>query len=214
MLDNRQQLRFVNSCADASFGYANAMLAAYAVTSQQVMDFWLAQARAAGPARQAESAESWYRPSQPPRTAYRGNRSMPRSWFRAEPENDTSVASTPDFGWAAWPTAAPVAPTAWNPMAAWLAMMPMSAVPATWPFAYGMIAYGVPRSVAWPTAQANVAVIDAMETASEAFKPVYSSYHNGSGFAATQFWPASPRASVNSLPFFMAAWPGMKLIGF
>ncbi|KWT66263.1 hypothetical protein APY04_2459 [Hyphomicrobium sulfonivorans] len=52
-----------------------------------------------------------------------------------------------------------------NPMAAWLAMFPFSRQAAAWPMAFVMMQSGVPRSVAWPTAEANAAVLDAADTA-------------------------------------------------
>ncbi|MDH4983488.1 hypothetical protein [Hyphomicrobium sp. D-2] len=52
-----------------------------------------------------------------------------------------------------------------NPMAAWLAMFPFSKQAAAWPMAFVMMQSGVPRSVAWPTAEANAAVLDAADTA-------------------------------------------------
>lgn len=52
-----------------------------------------------------------------------------------------------------------------NPMAAWLAMFPFSKQAAAWPMAFVMMQSGVPRSVAWPTAEANAAVMDAADTA-------------------------------------------------
>ncbi len=48
---------------------------------------------------------------------------------------------------------------------------------------------GVPREVAWPTAEANAAAIDAAEAATEAVNSVFASYHTDSGYAAAHIMP-------------------------
>ena len=56
-------------------------------------------------------------------------------------------------------------PFAANPFAAWLGMFPFAANPAAWPMASMFMASGVPRSVAWPAAEANVAAMEAVDVA-------------------------------------------------
>src|SRR5690606_4215509 len=46
-----------------------------------------------------------------------------------------------------------------NPMATWMAMFPFAKQSAAWPMAFVMMSSGVPHAVAWPTAEANVAVL-------------------------------------------------------
>jgi hypothetical protein len=76
---------------------------------------------------------------------------------------------------------------------AWWAWSPQSAVPATWPWAYGMIASGIPGSVAWPMAEANVALMDAAKKTAEAAAPVtFPSYQSSGGFASAQVWMGTP----------------------
>jgi hypothetical protein len=75
---------------------------------------------------------------------------------------------------------------------AWLNMFPYAAAtpPAAWPMAFMMMASGVPRSVAFPTAEANVAVMDAADAAAVSVQRVMSSYRSDGGHAvARQSWP-------------------------
>jgi hypothetical protein len=72
---------------------------------------------------------------------------------------------------------------------AWLGMFPYAAPPAAWPMAFMMMASGVPRSVAWPAAEANIAVMDAAEVATASVQQVLSSYRSDGGHAvARPYW--------------------------
>ena len=90
---------------------------------------------------------------------------------------------------------------------AWWSWMPQSAVPMTWPWAYGMIQSGIPESVAWPIAEANAALFDAASKTVEAARPVYPFAHSGSGFAV-QVWSA-PSPVLKTL---FAAAPGSVML--
>ncbi len=86
----------------------------------------------------------------------------------------------------------PVRPmaSAANPMAAWLTMMPFAAPTAAWPMAYVMMSSGVPHAVAWPTAEANAAVLEAADAATRSIKKVFASYQAEGGHAAGgNAWP-------------------------
>jgi len=48
-----------------------------------------------------------------------------------------------------------------------------------------MIESGVPRSVAWPTAEANAAALSAADTASTSLRRVIAKFHNDNGYAST-----------------------------
>ncbi len=74
---------------------------------------------------------------------------------------------------------------------AWLGMFPCyAAPPAAWPMAFMMMASGVPRSVAWPTAEANIAVMEAADVAAVSVQKVLASYRSDGGHAVTrQSWP-------------------------
>jgi len=77
-----------------------------------------------------------------------------------------------------------------NPMAAWMAMFPFAKQSAAWPMAFVMMSSGVPHAVAWPTAEANVAVLDAADAARQSFKQALAGYQSESGHAAGgNAWP-------------------------
>ena len=62
-------------------------------------------------------------------------------------------------------------------------MFPFAAPPAAWPMAFMMMASGVPHSVAWPTAEANAAVLDAADAATQLDQEGFASYHTEGGHA-------------------------------
>ena len=83
----------------------------------------------------------------------------------------------------------PLAP-ATNPMAAWLTTLPFASAPASWPMAFMMMSSGVPHTVAWPTAEANAAVLDAADAATQSIKKAFASYHTEGGHASSHgTWP-------------------------
>ncbi len=199
MFDSHQQTQFARSCADASFGYAKTWLAMYAEASNGALEFWSDVARTAAEpeAAVADSADVWYQPPRPPRSAYRTSQPSAdvnpmTAWFAA-------------FAPPAQPQASPM-DAVFDPIIAFWNMMPMSATPASWPMAYGMMASGVPRTVAWPAAEANTAALDAMNTAANAMGTPFSSYHSVGGYASAQvFAPANLMRMVGALPFGTAA---------
>ena len=77
-----------------------------------------------------------------------------------------------------------------NPMMAWLTTLPFASAPASWPMAFMMMSSGVPHAVAWPTAEANAAVMDAADAATQSIKKVFTSYHTEGAHAASRGpWP-------------------------
>jgi hypothetical protein len=180
MLDTRLQERFARRCTDAAFGYTAATTAAYAAFADQVFDFWaglLTPDRRGAPAPQV----SWGWPMQMPAPAPRPELApvpfLPFTW--AAPRSRSAPLDNPFAG-------------ANAAFSAWLGMFPYAAPPAAWPMAFMMMASGVPRSVAWPTAEANVAVMDAAEAATVSVQQVLASYRSDGGHAvAHQQWPAA-----------------------
>jgi len=163
--------RFARSCTTAAFGYARAASAAYAVLAHQALDFWANAAKG--------RAEADDRPDTGPYLL-----SGPRP-FRSAVTTESSEDATPmahfiraSQAWAASPMFAP--------MRAWWGMFPLEGNPASWPMAYAMMTAGVPRNVALPTAEANVAAMDAAEAASASVNHVLSTYRSESGFAVSQ----------------------------
>jgi len=188
MLDTRLQERFTRSCTDAAFGYTAATTAAYAAFADQVFCFW---ADVFKPARDASSRNK----SRPGVTVW----GWPLPAPRQEPPPMPFMPFMP-FPWAPpqrqpMPMGFPFAGT--NPFAganaafsAWLGMFPIAAPPAAWPMAFMLMASGVPRSVAWPTAEANAAVMDAADAANASVQKVFSSYRTEGGHSIVrQTWP-------------------------
>lgn len=189
------QARFAKSCSDAAFGYARAATAAYVNIAGQSIDLW------------SESARSASRGFAPP-----------------EPE-PPKVAATPFEFWMTasndwmkvWGGMTPFADQSGrpSPMAVWWSLVPPNATPASWPMAYAFMSAGVPSAVAWPAAEANAAVIDATEAATETFTTTFSSYRSTTGFATapyslptrmrTLLLCAAPFSAAMAFPWIFAA---------
>jgi hypothetical protein len=182
MLDSHLQERFARRCTDAAFGYSAATTAAYAAFADQVLGFWAGVLTPSEdkPRRRAETTVwGWPMPQAPAQ--------LPPLPF---------MAFTPfGFGWpdAHRQSAFPQFPTSvYGPFAAWLNMFPMAAPSAAWPMAFMMMASGVPRSVAWPTAEANAAVMDAADAAAASVRKVYASYRTDGGHSTGRdTWPSA-----------------------
>lgn len=96
----------------------------------------------------------------------------------------------------------PVKPlsTPTNPMTAWLTTMPFASAPAAWPMAFMMMSNGVPHAIAWPTAEANVAVLDAADVARQSITKVFASYQTESGHASGgNAWPPSSMLTLMAM---------------
>lgn len=199
MLDARQQVRFTRCCTDAAFGYTAATMALLTQASARNMELWAGMVCASLPKPDA-----------------------PRSWF-VPPGRDHRPDRRPVAAWS-WPTTGwegqgfnPFLPfwgqsPATTPMIAWWSMLPLQGAPACWPMAYSMIAAGVPGSVAWPTAKANAAALDAAEIVTDQINTAFSSYRSESGFAAAQI--VSPKQAALALAMFGPAtallWPWLR----
>jgi hypothetical protein len=177
--------RFARSCATAAFGYARAASAAYAALADQTLDFW---SRAAGSSDRARDEDGT------PRLQLISGPRPYRSAVTA-PMVATTAPTTPlDFvrmsnAWAASSMFAPVR--------AWWGMFPLEGNPASWPMAYAMMSAGVPRAVAMPAAEANVAAMDAADAAKASIDRAFSSYRSDSGFAVAQI--VSPKSWLGAL---------------
>lgn len=176
--DPELSARFAKSCTTAAFGYARAASAAYAALASQTLDFW-ANATLPPPVRDD------YRPSAPYLIT------GPRS-YRAPASSD--LPPHLDFvrlsnAWVSSPMFAPVR--------AWWGLFPLEGNPASWPMAYAMMTAGVPRAVALPAAEANVAAMDAAEAASTSIDRAFSAYRSESGFAVSQV--IAPKALISAL---------------
>lgn len=91
---------------------------------------------------------------------------------------------------------------------AWAGVMPLRGTSTAWPTAKLMIDSGVPRSVAWPAAQANAAAIDAAAAVVEPMRKVFAAAHGETGFVV------SPLTNINPHVVGMfAAWLAMPGVG-
>lgn len=194
-----QQVEIAKRGMDAAFSYTKAAINAAFETQARSLDIMAQFAGAMVPAS-AASEETWEwsgAPKRPHSTLFSSDQSGLR---RAHP-----VAQWLDAlqsGHRIWFKAAP------SPFM-WWAWVPQSAVPTTWPWAYGLIQSGIPASVAWPIAEANVAMIDAAAKTVEAAKPIFPYAHSGSGFAV-QVWSApSPvlKTLFAAAPASAMFWP-------
>lgn len=193
MLDTQTQARFTKSCTDAATGYATAGIAAYGVMAAQALDFWAQMLSAMAPPPEPPAPRSWYREPAPltsttsPRRAQRRAAALPALM----PLTPVSAVGSPIPAWGIfnpWDgrTAANAVPTPMSLFSAWLSMFPLRGPPTAWPMAFVMIAAGVPQQVAWPTAEANAAAMEAAETATKTMNQIFSSYRSDGGHAVAQ----------------------------
>jgi hypothetical protein len=180
MLDTQLQERFARRCTDAAFGYTAATGAAYVAMAEQVFDFWAkVLTPTSAPAAPAET---------PP-------------WSWPVPARQAAPPPVPfwPFPWAA-PLVGPMCqPTprsysypsgALTPYEAWFGMFPFAAPSPAWPMAFMLIASGVPRAVAWPTAEANVAAMEAADAAAVTVQKVFAGYRTDGGHSVVRHpWP-------------------------
>ena len=158
------QSRFARGCTDAAFGYARAMTAAYAAWVNQTLEIWTTAAKP---------------------TTERPSEDTPMPTYYVEAPRRMSAPSIPapvDLTQMSNPWR-DLSRTTLAPIAAWWGLAPFQTNPASWPMAYAMMMSGVPRSVALPAAEANVAAMDAANAATASFNQAFSSYRSASGFA-------------------------------
>jgi hypothetical protein len=179
MFDTALQARFAQSCTDAAFGYARATTAAYAALACRTVEFWTAThlASSGSGSERRDAMRSSRRHAQVP--AVREPWPAPAfDLFKLPyPWNAGSNAFAQHFAFA--------------PAAAWWGMFPLRGAPECWPAAFALMTVGIPSSVAWPTAEANVAALDAAEAATESLNNAFASYRSESGYAMAQV--ISPR---------------------
>ena len=172
--------RFAKSYATAAFGYARAASAAYAALADQTLDFWSTATRVSPSAERPRPNLQLVSGPQP----YRSAVSSP-AVAAAQPMDFVGMTNV----WAASPMFAPVR--------AWWSLFPLQGNPASWPMAYAMMTAGVPRAVALPTAEANIAAMDAADAATASIDRAFSAYRSDSGFAVAQV--ISPKTWLSGL---------------
>jgi hypothetical protein len=187
MLDVASQHKIAKGCTDAGLGYAQAATAAYSQMGTQAFDFWfqamdgISAGLDSTPARKASVPATPKSPDLP--FGFSPTDWMPFPFF--EPRRMEAVMT---------------ADPSYNPFGFFMALMgtvPLRGQPASWPYAQAMINAGVPREVAWPTAEANAAVIGAAEAATLGFQKVLVACQSGSGFVSSL--PVRQAAGVTSM---------------
>ncbi len=179
-IDSELSQRFARSCTTAAFGYARAASAAYAAFANQAIDFW------------GQSAKASTRSDYHPVTPYLVTGPRPYRSAVSQSSSSNPWADTPMFA----------------AMRAWWGLFPLEGNPASWPMAYAMMTAGVPRAVALPAAEANMAAMDAAEAASTSIDRAFSTYQSESGFAVSRI--VSPKALYGAV-FFAPFTLSMKL---
>ncbi len=168
--------RFTACCSEAMFGYAEATTAMWWGVFHETLDMYDRAARSAEASLPDAKPTSWFNPRPDGQALYAAagaqSNCAPNNWFGAL----SSSASAHSWGAGAMPVV--------SPFDVWVNMMPLRGGPAAWPMAFFMLSAGVPKSVAWPTAEANAAMMEAAEVASEQLRTVFASYRSDGGHAA------------------------------
>ena len=207
-------MRIARSSSEAATGYASAAFAAYADMASQTMNFWAKTIDSMIPKPEPEP-RSWYRPPSDAARAPERRAAFP-AWPMMPPAMP-GFAGFNMFGPSAG-AANPFAPSMFGPghrspmdmWQAWFRMWPLQGPPACWPMAFAMMGAGWSREVAYPTARANVAAMDAVATAVEVARQPFSSYRADSGYASAQIViGGSKAASTVAVPVgaaLLAPW--------
>ena len=202
MLDARQQARFARGVTLAAMDYTAATHQAAFETTRQMLSFWSTAFGAAAP---EPEPRSWYRHPDAPHDH------APRGHFAAGIQLSFPFPAGSMAGWpfAPMPMANPLA--AWQAIGQAMATAPWTLSPAAWPSAFMMMAGGVPKSVAWPAAEANAALADAASAVSEAVDRSYSQYRSDGGHAVAQIimLPLKAGLAVLAAAPFAGALPHM-----
>lgn len=214
MLDPDLQQRFARRCADAALGYSAASTAAYAAFADQVLNFWSGVLEQ--PPRHEPQPQLWHWPVPMAPTPPASSMPLfnPFAWM-LPPAPAPAPVTLPTNPWEAMSafanamsgalsamSATPVRPVVSpsNPMSAWLSMFPFASPPTVWPMAFMMMSSGVPHAVAWPTAEANAAVLDAADAATRSIKKVFASYQTDGGHASSLgTWPPTDMLTLMAM---------------
>lgn len=186
--DTTLPTRLAKSYQAAAFGYARAASAAYAAFADQALDFWSKAARVA--------------PTNERKIAF----SVPRPGSR--PVHTPAPITTPlDLFQMANPWLDPKSP-AFASMRAWWGMFPLEGTPASWPMAFGMMQSGIPRTVAFPAAEANIAAMETASLLQESVTRSYSAYRSDGGHATSHIKHPVALYAAWAMPMAAAfKWP-------
>jgi len=162
--------RITQCCAEAATGYMAAATAAYTELASCALDFWCTAL--------SGLAEEETKPE-------------PRACPVAEPAFGMAIADWNPLMWfdprrfdALWRLDF-MTPPATAMLAVANTALPLRGTSASWPMAKVMIDSGIPRSVAWPTAEANAAALSAADTAANGLRRVLAKFHNDNSFGSS-----------------------------
>ena len=202
MFDPELQSRMAQLWLDAMVGYSRAATNAYAVAFERSMDVWSNALRQPPQGVAALPAVTW------PVAPYWGQQQL-NFW------GGDQRSSSPSWSLWGWPQQTWPQPSMPNPMNLWTAWAsltpganPWRTATSVWPMVVVMMAYGVPREVAIPAAEANAAVMDAKDIATKSAERVFSSYRSEGGHASAQIiWLKNLTAMMALLPFGAGTLP-------
>ena len=180
--------QFAKSSTDAVTGYASAAFAAYADFAGQALGYW---AQAVDTMMPSQRETSWYR-----HPDKRAGGQLSFTW---------PTPSHPALSVFGFPAAGVMPQTLFNPFALWMKAWPLQGNPASWPLAFTMMGMGMPRSVAYPLAQANTAAIEAANSASKVVNESFSAYRSDGGHASTHVLVQTAKVATTAMfPLGMA----------
>lgn len=186
--------RISRGCSQAALGYAAAATAAYTELACRAFDFWSValSGLVEQPAVETEKKTPEPKITSEPPFGMSADDWNPLSWF--DPRRFEAL----------WQMDASTAPiTAMMTMAN---AVPLRGTSTSWGMAQVMIDSGVPRSIAWPAAEANAAALDAADAASNGLRKIIASFHTESGYATTAH-SMTPSAIIAGLMVGIATNP-------
>jgi len=148
-------------------GYLTATNAAYSAMADQMFSFWGQMLEAFIPESEKPQTRSWYVEPAPVRSVASDDTGawrcmMPWMWMGADAAAGKPARAADDdpFSMSSWIR---------DPLQSWLDLAKPRTMMAV-PMAFGMISAGIPHAVAWPAAQANVAMMEACNVMARSFE--------------------------------------------
>jgi hypothetical protein len=194
MMDAPAQDRFAQGCAEATLGYAAATTAAFTELTLRAFDFW------------STALEGLVEPPVTEAAAAPKPLEGPQLSAESEPPFGMAMADWCPFPWMDRRRTRDLSQldVSTPPVVAWMAManiFPLRGPATSWPFAQLLIESGVPRTIAWPAAEAHAAALDAADIATDQTLKVFASYQTEGGYAMSA---QSMKPSVAVTGFMMA----------
>lgn len=184
--------RFATKCAEATIGYAHASFFAGLHAFNTAYETWSRTCEAFTTVP-GSSSKSWFRHPDDPSTA--------QSWFAmATPP----AMMMPQATTVPWWFSAPAVTQAWTDLmrtpqmtVPWALANPSAADLSVWPMTWSMVTAGVPHDVARPTAEANAAAYDAIDSAKQIADDTVASYAKYTKPYKVETRPRTPKSSAD-----------------